>query len=160
MSIKLRKFELEDAQKIAELVRDEAVSKWTSNIPFPYSELDAIDWIRRTSSDSSRHPFAVELNGELVACVSYWPYESSAIEVGFWVGKDFWGKGVCTIALKLLLSSNYFPAEKDVFARIMANNAGPRRVLEKCGFSFLKNGAFFRGNFEAEARVYVRRVAT
>lgn len=160
MNIELRHFRMDDAAKVAQLVGDEEVSKWTSNIPFPYSEQDAITWISSTASSSSRKPYAVELDGLLVACVSYWPYEPDSIEVGYWVGKSFWGKGICTKALKLLLASDNFPAQKDIFAKVMVQNFGSQRVLEKCGFSFLQSGTVCKAGNEIEAKFYVRRTAT
>jgi [ribosomal protein S5]-alanine N-acetyltransferase len=160
MKIELRNFRLEDAANVAQLVGDEEVSKWTSNIPFPYSEQDAITWISTTASDSSKNPYAVELNGRLVACVSYWPHEPDGVEVGYWVGREFWGKGICTKALKLLLANDQFPACTDVYAKVMAKNIGSQRVLEKCGFSFLQNGTVCKVDNEIEAKFYVRRTAT
>jgi uncharacterized protein YhfF/RimJ/RimL family protein N-acetyltransferase len=160
MKIELRNFRLEDASEVAQLVGDKEVSKWTANIPFPYSEQDAIDWISTMYSDSSRRPYAVEMDGRLVACVSYWPHEPEGVEVGYWVGRDFWGKGICTNALKQLLASNHFPARVDVFAKVMAQNIGSQRVLEKCGFSFIQSGSVCKSGNEIEARFYVRRTAT
>ena len=160
MKIELRDFRLEDAANVAQLVGDEEVSKWTSNIPFPYSEQDAINWISTTASDSFKSPYAVEMNGLLSACVSYWPHESGGIEVGYWVGREFWGKGICTKALKLLMTNDEFPARMDVYAKVMAQNIGSQRVLAKCGFSFLQNGTVFKGGNEIEAKFYIRRTAT
>lgn len=160
MKIELRNFRLADAASVAQLVGDEEVSKWTSNIPFPYSEQDAITWISSTASDSSRSPYAVEMNGRLAACVSYWPHEPGGVEVGYWVGREFWGKGICTKALQLLLASDHFPARMDVFAKVMAQNIGSQRVLEKCGFSFLQNGTVCKSGNEIEAKFYVRHTAT
>lgn len=160
MNIKLRPFSLDDAARVATLVGDEAVSKWTSNIPFPYSEQDAIDWISLTNSSSHRTPSAVELDGHLVGCVSYWPHQPDGIEVGYWVGKDFWGMGVCTEALKQLIASDSFPAQDDIFAKVMEQNIGSQRVLEKCGFSYLETGTIFKNKREIETKFYVRRAAT
>ena len=160
MNIELRHFRLDDAAKVAQLVGDEEVSRWTSNIPFPYSEQDAITWINSTASSTSRNPYAVELEGRLVACVSYWPYETEGIEVGYWVGKEFWGKGICTNALNQLLASEDIPAHTDVFAKVMVKNIGSQRVLEKCGFSFFQNGSVRKAGNEIEAKFYVRRMAT
>jgi ribosomal-protein-alanine N-acetyltransferase len=160
MKIELRNFKLEDAGNVAQLVGDEEVSKWTSNIPFPYSEQDAINWISTTASDSSRNPYAVDLNGLLVACVSYWPHEPDGVEVGYWVGREYWGRGICTKALKLLLANDNFPVCKDVFAKVMARNIGSQRVLEKCGFSFLQNGTVSKDGNEIDAMFYVRRTTT
>ncbi|RLQ21958.1 GNAT family N-acetyltransferase [Seongchinamella sediminis] len=75
-------------------------------MPFPYSEQDAIDWITHTTSSSLRMPRAVELDGHFVGCVSYWPHHPGGFEVGYWVGRDFWGKGVCTAALMRLMASD------------------------------------------------------
>ena len=160
INIELRPFNLADAARVANLVGDRAVSKWTSNIPFPYSEQDAIGWITHTTSNSLRMPSAIELDGHLVGCVSYWPHHAGGFEVGYWVGRDFWGKGICTAALMRLMASDAFPIQDDIFAKVMAENIGSQRVLEKCGFSFLEEGTITKNNREIEAKIYVRRAAT
>lgn len=132
--MKFRKFTIQDAKRVADLVGDEDVSRWTTNIPFPYTEQDAIEWIERTPANTGRHPFAVEIDDEIVACISYWPSGEDAIEVGYWVGKPYWGKGICTQALSMLMSQDFFPREKNVITRVMEGNIGSERVLEKCGF--------------------------
>jgi len=142
---------------VAELVGDLEVSRWTSNIPHPYSEQDAFDWITSTGQDDSKHSFAVELDGQLVACVSYWPHGSGGVEIGYWVGKVYWGKGVCSNALKLLLESGAIPSQSDIHARTMAGNTRSQRVLEKCGFEALESGTARREEDELKARFFVRR---
>ena len=160
MNIELRQFKLEDAARIANLVGDKDVSRWTSNIPHPYSKHDAIEWITHTASNTQRKPNAVELDGTLVGCVSYWPHQPNGYEVGYWVGKDYWGKGICTEALKRLMAIDDFPAQDDVYAKVMEQNVGSQRVLEKCGFSFLETGTIVKNGREIEAKFYVRRAAT
>lgn len=155
LAIELRSFEITDSFRVAELVGDESVSKWTSNIPFPYTEQNAKDWIDETSRDNSKHPFAVEVEGQLVACVSYWPYENG-VEIGYWVGKEFWGKGICTGALHMMLSHAAFPRSIPVFAKVMEKNIGSQRVLEKCGFKFLRSGTVPKGGLDIEAKFYER----
>ena len=52
--------------------------------------------------------------------------------VGYWIGPDFWGDGVATRALTMLI------AEIDLaklFAYVATTNVGSIRVLEKCGFA-------------------------
>lgn len=101
----LRAFRIDDAERVAELVGDKSVSEWTANIPHPYAVEDAIEWIKFTQSNDERNPFAVEVNGEIVACVSFWPHDFGASEVGYWVGRKYWGKGIATEALVQL----FFP---------------------------------------------------
>ncbi len=52
-------------------------------------------------------------------------------EVGYWLGKEFWGKGIASAAL-----AQYLPTipERPLHARAASDNVGSIRVLEKCGF--------------------------
>jgi RimJ/RimL family protein N-acetyltransferase len=52
-------------------------------------------------------------------------------EVGYWLGRDFWGKGTATKALSLFLSQ---VEERPLFAHVAKDNQASLRVLEKCGF--------------------------
>lgn len=53
------------------------------------------------------------------------------ISVGYWIGKEFWGKGIATAALKTFLEEL---ETRPLYAAAAADNAGSIRVLEKCGF--------------------------
>jgi RimJ/RimL family protein N-acetyltransferase len=55
-------------------------------------------------------------------------------EVGYWIGRDFWGKGLATKALAELLE---LEAERPLYARVATANPASVRVLEKCGFTLL-----------------------
>jgi RimJ/RimL family protein N-acetyltransferase len=62
-----------------------------------------------------------------VVCHSWFGYP----EVSYWIGRQYWGKGIATRALTLLLEEL---KERPLFARVAEDNAGSKRVLEKCGF--------------------------
>jgi len=155
--MQLRKFQAKDAGRVAELVGNYEVSKWTSSIPYPYSIEDAAAWIQSTASDTFRHPYAVVTNNELVACVSYWPDETGGIEVGYWVGQEYWGKGVATQALQALLSADFFPEDDRVVARIMEGNIGSERVLEKCGFKLIESCIIECRGQSIASRLFIRQ---
>jgi RimJ/RimL family protein N-acetyltransferase len=53
------------------------------------------------------------------------------LEVGYWVGKEFWGKGLMTQALAEYIS---IVKTRPLMAHVARHNIGSRRVLEKCGF--------------------------
>ena len=53
-------------------------------------------------------------------------------EIGYWIGKEFWGKGFATAALSQFLD---VVTERPLCAHVVRHNAGSRRVLEKCGFT-------------------------
>lgn len=52
-------------------------------------------------------------------------------EVGYWLGKEFWGKGIATKALAEFLK---IIETRPLYAHVAKHNIGSRRVLEKCGF--------------------------
>jgi RimJ/RimL family protein N-acetyltransferase len=61
-------------------------------------------------------------------------------EVGYWIGKPFWGKGIATKALSELLAEL---TVRPLYARVAKSNAGSIRVLEKCGFTILDHEKHF-----------------
>lgn len=52
-------------------------------------------------------------------------------EVTYWLGKEYWGKGVASLALEEFLRHE---ATRPLYARAAKDNAGSIRVLQKCGF--------------------------
>lgn len=52
-------------------------------------------------------------------------------EVTYWIGREYWGRGAATAALRELLA---IVPERPLHARAAADNGGSIRVLEKCGF--------------------------
>ena len=52
-------------------------------------------------------------------------------EVGYWIGREYWGQGLATAALRELL---VIVTARPLAARVAKHNAGSRRVVEKCGF--------------------------
>ncbi len=52
--------------------------------------------------------------------------------VGYWIGKEYWGKGVATQMLSLFLR---LVADRPLQAHVAKHNVASIRVLEKCGFS-------------------------
>lgn len=52
-------------------------------------------------------------------------------EVGYWLGRRYWGKGVATAALSAFLD---LVETRPLYARVAKHNVGSIRVLEKCGF--------------------------
>ena len=66
-------------------------------------------------------------------------------EVGYWLGREFWGKGIATRALSEFLAQ---VKERPLYAHVAKHNLASQRVLEKCGFVVIgedKGGADDRG---------------
>jgi len=52
-------------------------------------------------------------------------------EVGYWLGRGYWGKGIATRALTAFLE---IVTERPLYAEVAIHNHASRRVLQKCGF--------------------------
>jgi RimJ/RimL family protein N-acetyltransferase len=65
-------------------------------------------------------------------------------EVGYWLGKEYWGKGIATRALTEFLK---IIETRPLYAHVAKHNIGSRRVLEKCGFTIAGEDRFFSDFF-------------
>ena len=69
-------------------------------------------------------------DGDVVGNILSWQQSGDTL-VGYWVGREHWGRGVASRALALFLLE---VDERPLHAHVAAHNAGSIRVLEKCGF--------------------------
>jgi len=68
--------------------------------------------------------------GEVVGSVSWFKSDGQDM-VGYWIGRDHWGRGIATRAVALLLEH---VSARPLHARAARHNGASIRVLEKCGF--------------------------
>ncbi len=81
-------------------------------------------------ADDSVVKRTILLDGEIAGNIVC--YESSRRrEVGYWIRRELWGKGIATRALAELLSQ---VAHRPLYAHAARHNVASIRVLEKCGF--------------------------
>jgi RimJ/RimL family protein N-acetyltransferase len=73
---------------------------------------------------------AIVVRGEVVGDILSWLNEGHR-EVGYWIGRAYWGRGYATAALRLLIEEL---TDRPMIAHVALDNIGSRRVLEHCGF--------------------------
>ena len=98
---------------------------------FPARDRDAFDahW-RRVLADDSLVTQTIVDEGAVAGNVGCWEQDGRRL-VGYWVGREFWGRGLATAALAELVAE--IP-ERPLHAWVATTNVGSIRVLEKCGF--------------------------
>ncbi len=137
----LRHFESNDAASLQHHLNDERVARKVSHIPFPYTIDHARDWISRTESsvclNSNRIDFVIDIGGEAVGSVAFINIEGHKAQLSYWLSPDYWGKGIVSEAVKLLLSFGFvmLPLER-AYGYVYSENTASARVLQKCGFRF------------------------
>ena len=73
-------------------------------------------------------------------------------EVTYWIGKEFWGRGVATAALAQFLE---IQRQRPLFARAAKDNVGSLRVLQKCGFQIIGEDKGFANARNTETEEYI-----
>jgi RimJ/RimL family protein N-acetyltransferase len=98
---------------------------------FPARDRDTFyaHW-RRILADGSTIQKTIVHEGEVAGNVVSWEQEGKWL-IGYWIGRDFWGKGIATRALGEFVAE--IP-QRPLHAWVAATNVGSIRVLEKCGF--------------------------
>jgi RimJ/RimL family protein N-acetyltransferase len=98
---------------------------------FPARDRDAFDahW-RRVLADGGLTKKTIVHDGEVAGNVVSWEQDGRRL-VGYWLGKEFWGKGLATRALREFVAE---VMTRPLYAWVATTNVGSIRVLEKCGF--------------------------
>ena len=148
--VNLREILINDAQDITHLLMNYNVSKHLWEIPNPYSIDDALEFIKCANSDfntlKALH-FAIESkiiprsrnNLKFVGTISVKNIDlaNKKADLGYWIGEQYWGRGIATECLKLIIDYA-FSAElglKQLCAYVFPENKASIRVLEKNGMN-------------------------
>ena len=69
-------------------------------------------------------------DGAIAGTIGSW-LQTGEREVGYWIGRAFWGRGVASAALAAFLKVD---TSRPMHAAAALHNIGSQRVLLKCGF--------------------------
>ena len=132
----LRAPEHADAARISLLAGDYDVASMTGTIPHPYSERQAAEWIESVLSGEEGVVFSILRSGMLIGCTGYRAFGDDHAELGYWIGKPYWGMGYATEAVRALILCAF---EADSFDYLtvghFADNPASARVIAKFGFT-------------------------
>src|SRR5690606_6085955 len=101
---------------------------YTSENPSEPAAFD-VHWAKIRVSDAVINR-SVVVDGKLAGHVASFEMFGER-NVTYWIGREFWGQGIATAALRALLSVD---PTRPLYGRAAKDNHGSVRVLEKCGF--------------------------
>jgi len=127
-SVVLRRVEPADVALFFEHQRDPGAGAMAA-FPTRAWETHEAQWTRILADDDVVAR-TVLVDGEVAGNVVSWVADGRRL-VGYWLGRGWWGQGIATRALGLLLIQ---VAERPLHAFVAAHNVASIRVLEKCGF--------------------------
>ena len=160
----LRPYKKGDEKSLIENINDKDIYKFTARIPYPYTLKDAKQWINNCIKSAKKKDkisinFAIDINGEVVGGIGFDPIESHKAEIGYWLGKKHWNKGVVTEAVKLVTKFGFDIIKlKRITAHVFSKNKASACVLEKNGYNLegvLRNHHFKDGKY-LDALLYAK----
>ncbi len=137
----LRKYTLKDLERHLELFLMNDITKVIDDKVRKQEK----SWLKKVIANYKKnnpefYALAIILNKKLIGnCIAEkFDLNNKTLEIGFWIGKDYWNKGNTTKALKIFLKEivKKFKVKK-VYAHCRKNNVASTRVLEKVGFVFI-----------------------
>ena len=136
----LRPLEQTDIPALVRLAGAREIASMTANIPHPYAEQDARNFLAHASEEfRAGHSvsFAICVSATRDLCggvgLNIAPAHDHA-ELGYWIGLPFWGKGFATEAASAVVAFGFETlALHRIYAFHFAGNAASGRVLRKIG---------------------------
>lgn len=163
MEFSLRTLGLKDAKSLVKHADNYKIARnLTNRFPHPYTIENAHDFISFANKDS--HCIMGIDVGEIIGAIGIHPQSDVQLynaELGYWLSEDYWGKGIISQAIPMMVKIGFERFEIDrIFARPFGSNDASKRVLEKSGFKLeahLKSTFFKFGEYEDEFIYGIRR---
>lgn len=106
--------------------------------PHPYTLPDAEAFLARVQAQDPLTVFAIAVEDRPVGGIGLVlgdDVERISAEIGYWLGEEYWGRGIATAAVRALTRQAFATFELNrLFAVPYADNAAPIRVLVKAGY--------------------------
>ena len=136
----LRRHARSDAAALARLLNNWNVVRWLAQVPYPYGERDALDWIgqcHRSWAAGAEYQFVVTLaaGGPLVGHIGLrLDAARQGAELGYWFGEPHWGHGYGTEAARATVGFAFHQLRLDrIWATALPSNGRSLAVLGRAG---------------------------
>lgn len=161
--LRLRPFRRGDEDELARHLGNWEITRQLALNPHPFGMEHAQDWISEclAQPNGPKHGlrFAIETPDEagLVGGAGLSP-AGAGFELGYWIGRLFWGRGYATEAAAALADMGFATLNVDeIAALVFGENPASVRVLEKIGFE-LAETSDAPGTESAERAVHKYRL--
>ncbi len=138
--LRLRRPKAADAPAIARLAGDYAICSMTTRMPYPYAEGDARAFVDLVATQNRRreNTFVVDhAQDGLVGAIGFHQPVGQPLEMGYWIGRPYWGRGYATEAAHAALDwARDDWRRRVVVAGHFADNPASAQVLIKTGFLY------------------------
>jgi RimJ/RimL family protein N-acetyltransferase len=156
--INLRKVTLSDAESIHLNAKDKDICMAVP-LPMPYTLKSAQNYVKicqKKWKDRNETQFGIEdrETGEIIGMIGLMniDFDLKKAEVGYWIGKKYWGTGLSKEALDLILKYAFSSLKLNrIYAKVFSKNIPSVKLLEKCSFQLegrLRRDGKFKGKWD------------
>jgi len=137
----LRPWQEGDEEGLVRVAHNPRVARNLRNrFPHPYQVSDAAFWIANANTQpADAVHWAIIVEKEIAGGIGFERLSDThgrTAEIGYWIGEEYWGRGLATQALKR--ASHYAWQDFDfmrIEALVLGRNIASQRVLEKAGYT-------------------------
>ena len=156
--LRLRPPTLADAVYIADLANDAEVARMTTGVPYPYRLADAESFIAACAAADPEHELPLLIEHREFGPIGMTGFHrlqgARLVEVGYWLGRTYRGRGFATEAVRAALGwAAAAWGKRAVLSNHFVDNPASARVLAKAGFLYtgVVEHRFSRGRGQAVA---------
>jgi len=136
----LRPLAGDDAPAMARHADDPLVAcNMRDRFPHPYQLSDAVGFMETVLAGGNEQAWAIDYLGECVGVVGIVPGRdvyTGSWEIGYWLGREHWGRGVATATVKAVSEYLFRSGNaRRIWAGVFSGNPASVRVLEKAGYT-------------------------
>ena len=134
MKVQLRDVEAQDLALFFEHQRDPVAVEMVM-----FRSRDAAEFAQHWAkllADETNLKQTIIVDGQVAGNIGSWTSAEGQREVGYWIDRAFWGRGVATAALAAFLR---LEPTRPLHAGVAKHNLASIRVLQKCGFTITGN---------------------
>lgn len=136
---RVREWGHHDLESLVHYANDRAI--WINlrdRFPHPYERAHGRAFLDRVAEQQPALVWAIDVDGHAIGGIGLEPgsdVERVSAEIGYWLGRSWWGRGIMTEALRAVTGEVFriFDFTR-IFALPFADNIGSIRVLEKAGY--------------------------
>ena len=139
----LRPFKRNDVQSLRKNANDRLVARNLNRLPSPYTLQDARKFVykklREQKQKKPQRTFVIDIGGNAAGVITLSrkedPWREHRAEVGYWLGRRYWGSGIMTEALRAITRYGFYKLHLTrIHASVMVGNRASARILEKAGY--------------------------
>lgn len=152
----LRPFYASDAARVQSLAGNPRVAEMTNNIPHPYAEGEAENWIAAQPDDWERGTaaiFAICLRGsdDIIGAMGLMNICNGDAELGYWVGEPWWNNGYASEAADTVVGFGIaWCGLRRIHAHHLTRNPASGKVLKSAGLKRVHKGTLTGRDGSAE----------